>query len=234
MGKSVLKIVAATALFGVVHSVLASRTAKRKAAEWFGERNRNGLYRAFYIGQSLVTFAALAGYIRRQPGRELYHVRGPLAGLLRLGQAAGLVHATWAARQVGVGRMLGADSLAAWWHGRPVPPEPEAQGPALGADGTLKATGPFALSRHPLNLSPLPVFWLNPRMSTNLAAFNLAATAYFVLGSLHEETRLAAAYGEPYRRYEQSDVPFYLPRVETKALTADAGGSRAAPVLPSR
>ncbi len=202
---------AATALFGLVHSALASRAAKRRAAEWFGERNRDGLYRLFYIGQSLVTFAALAAYIRRQPGRELYHVRGPLALLLRAGQAAALVHATAAARQVGVGRMLGLESLAAWQGDGPVPPEPEAQGPALGPDGEMRATGPFAWSRHPLNFSPVPVFWLNPRMTTNLLAFNLAATAYLVVGSVHEEVRLRAAYGDAYRHYQESGVAFYVP-----------------------
>jgi hypothetical protein len=46
MWKSMLKVAAATALFGVVHRVLASRTAKQAAARAFEERNRNGLYRA--------------------------------------------------------------------------------------------------------------------------------------------------------------------------------------------
>src|SRR5205823_7273032 len=118
---------------------------------------------------------------RRQPGRELYHCRGPLGVLLRAGQVAALVHATAAARQVGIGRMLGLESFAAWRREHSVPPEPEAQGPALGEDGAMKETGPFAWSRHPLNFSPVPVFWLNPRMTSNLLAFNLAATAYLVV-----------------------------------------------------
>jgi protein-S-isoprenylcysteine O-methyltransferase Ste14 len=210
MWRGMLKVAAATAVFGLVHSALASRAAKRKAAELLGERDRNGLYRLFYIGQSLATFAALAAYARRQPGRELYHVRGPLAWALRAGQAA-LVHATAAARQVGVGRMLGLASFAAWLGRGPVPPEPEAQGPAPSDDGAMRATGPFAWSRHPLNFSPLPVFWLNPRMTTNLLAFNVAATAYLVVGSVHEEARLRAAYGDAYRDYQASGVAFYLP-----------------------
>jgi hypothetical protein len=45
MWRSMLKVAAATAAFGVVHSILASRPAKRAAARTFGERNRNGLYR---------------------------------------------------------------------------------------------------------------------------------------------------------------------------------------------
>lgn len=51
-----LKVAAATAVFCVVHSVLASRTAKRAAARTFGERKRNGLYRVAYIGESFMAF----------------------------------------------------------------------------------------------------------------------------------------------------------------------------------
>ena len=224
---------AATALFGLVHSLLASRAAKRKAAELFGPRNRNGLYRVFYLGQSLVTFAGLAAYVYRQPGRELYHVRGPAKLLLRTGQAIAVVHATAAARQVGFVEILGLKSFEAWRRGEPVPPEPEAQGPALAADGAMRATGPFRWSRHPLNLSPTPVFWLNPRMTTNLLAFNLAATLYLIVGSIHEEARLHAAYGDAYEDYPQSGVPFYLPlpRTAIGLLAPPLNGS--ADALPS-
>src|SRR5947209_2269375 len=109
MWRSMLKVMAATAAFGLVHSALASRRAKQAAAEHFGERNRNGLYRVFYLGQSVVTFGMLAAYMRRQPSRELYRVRGPLALLLHAGQVAALVQATAAARQVGIRRILGLE-----------------------------------------------------------------------------------------------------------------------------
>jgi len=218
MWRGMIKAAAATAAFGLVHSFLASRGAKRAAARAFGERNRNGLYRVFYLAQSAVTFAALAAYVRGLPGRELYRVRGPLAWLMRAGQAGALLLATAAARQVGVRRILGLESFLAWLGDGPVPPEPEAQGPALDAEGLGRDAGPFAWSRHPLNLAPLAVFWLRPRMTTTLLAFNAAATAYLVVGSLHEETRLREAYGESYAAYRRSGVPFYLPAPERCAF----------------
>lgn len=211
MWRSMFKVMAATAAFGVVHSVLASRTAKRAAARGFGERNHNGLYRVFYIGQSLVTFGMLAAYIRRQPSRELYRVEGPLALLMHAVQAGALVYATSAAGQVGLLRITGLENFLAWLGHGPVPPEPEAQGPALDEEGRRHAAGPFAWSRHPLNFAPLPIFWFWPRMTTNLLAFNAAATVYLVVGSLHEEARLLEAYGDDYDAYRQSGVPFYLP-----------------------
>jgi protein-S-isoprenylcysteine O-methyltransferase Ste14 len=218
MWRSMLKVMAATAAFGLVHSALASRAAKRAAARTFGERNRNGLYRVFYIGQSLVTFGLLAAYVRRQPGRELYRVEGPLAFLMHAVQAGAIVYATSAASQVGLRRITGLESLLAWLGDGPVPPEPEAQGPALDGEGRGRAAGPFAWSRHPLNFAPVPVFWLWPRMTTNLLAFNAAATAYLAVGSLHEEARLRDAFGDDYDAYRNSGVPFYLPAPQRSGL----------------
>ena len=218
MWRSMFKVAAATAVFGVVHSLLASRPAKRSAARTFGERNRNGLYRVFYIGQSLVTFGLLAAYIRRQPSCELYRIEGPLAFLMHAIQAGALVYATSAAGQVGWRRITGLESLLAWLGAGPVPPEPEAQGPALDDEGRSHAAGPFAWSRHPLNLAPLPILWLWPRMTTNLLAFNAAATIYLVVGSLHEEARLREEFGEDYDAYVNSGIPFYVPAPERSSL----------------
>jgi len=218
MWRSMLKVAAATAVFGAVHSALASSAAKRAATNCFGERNRNGLYRVFFIGQSLGTFAVLAAYIRRQPSRELYHIRGPLAMAMHAGQLAALGAATAAAHQVGIPRIVGVESFRAWLGDGPVPPEPEAQGPALDSEGLSHAAGPFVWSRHPLNFAPLPIFFLWPRMTTSLLAFSLASTVYLALGSLHEEARLRETWGERYTAYERSGVPFYLPLPRPGAL----------------
>ena len=208
------RIAAATVLFALVHSALASRVAKAAATRLLGARARDGWYRAFYNAQALATTGALVVWALRQPDRTLYHVRGPLALLMRGGQLAGLAFGAAAVREVGLARMAGATSLAAWSRGAPdVPPEPEAQGPAPDTTGRLRTGGPFAVVRHPLNLMPLPVLWLNPVMTVNLAAGSALATLYLVLGSRHEEARLLARHGGEYEAYRRSGVPFYLPRL---------------------
>ena len=212
-----LKVMAATAIYGMLHSAVASLAAKRATAETFGPRNRDGLYRGFYIVQSLVTFGVLARYAWGQPNRELYRIRRPFAGLMHAGQVAAIVYATWAARQVGVRRITGMESFLAWTGDGPVPAEPEAQGPALDDEGRRNPIGPFAWSRHPLNFVPVPIFWLWPRMTTNLLAFNVAATAYLVLGSIHEEARLRRVYGDGYESYTRSGVSFYMPNPNRNA-----------------
>lgn len=211
MARGVGRAVMATAAFAVVHSVLASAPVKRLAARVLGVRRRNALYRPFYIGQSLVASGFLFFYIARLPTRTVYRIEGGAARLLRIGQAAGVLWAAWAAWEVGLSGMSGLRSLSAWRARGPVPPEPEAQGPVLAADGEMRVAGPFRITRHPLNLAPVPVFWLAPHLTTRRLAFNLAATAYLVLGSLHEESRLYSAYGAAYARYMESGVPFYWP-----------------------
>jgi protein-S-isoprenylcysteine O-methyltransferase Ste14 len=196
-----------------------------------GERNRNGLYRAFYIGQSIATFGALALYARRQPDQVLYEAKGGLAAAMRGAQILSLPVATYAAAQVGLRRITGIESVSQWRRSGPVQPEPEAQGPAL-KNGELCTTGPFRWSRHPLNFWPMLLFWFNPKMTTNLLAFNLVATAYLYIGSAHEEARLRAAYGQKYIEYQNSNVPFYTPLLATRDPSAPALFNDTQPELP--
>lgn len=205
------RVMAATALYGIFHSAVASLAAKRGAAAVFGSRNRNGLYRPFYILQSFVTFGLFARYAWNQPHRQLWQLHGPAAMVMHLGQLAAFAYATWAARQVGVRRITGLANFWRWIRGQDVEQEPEAQGPALDEEGLSNPIGPFALSRHPLNFVPVVIFWLWPRMNTNLLAYNIVMTAYLVLGSVHEEARLRAAYGAHYERYVARSTSFYVP-----------------------
>lgn len=210
MPRAALKTALATTLFAVVHSALASSGAKRAAARRVGEERRNALYRPLYIAQSLVTFGALAAYIATRPKTTLYDVRGPGRLALRAGQGAAVAWAVWAAREVGFARITGARGLVDWALGRDVAPEPAAQGPAREGRG-MRATGPFRFTRHPLNLAPLPLFLLQPTMTTRWAAFTAVSALYLVAGSVHEEKRLAEAYGRTYERYRTEGPRFYLP-----------------------
>jgi protein-S-isoprenylcysteine O-methyltransferase Ste14 len=215
-----VRVLAATSLYAVVHTCFASRSTKRSVAALLGNRNAHGLYRPFYLLQSLVTMGVLIWYIRRQPGSEIYRLKGAARVGCRLLQGAGLCWAVWSAYEVGLAEILGIRGLLEWVSGRrTIAPAPEAQGPALWPDGRLGVAGPFCWSQHPLNFAPLVVIWCNPRLTTRLLAFNVVSSVYLVLGSWHEAVRLRVAYGSPYEEYMRSGVGFYLPAIHGSSAT---------------
>ncbi|HEY0156096.1 MAG TPA: hypothetical protein VGF28_02250 [Thermoanaerobaculia bacterium] len=217
--RSALKVVLATGVFAIVHSLLANTKAK----EAFAARVPFGreLYRVAYNAQAVLAFGGLVYYIARRPKRTLYRIRGPLAGLMRLGQFAGVAWAVAAARATGIATLSGVDNLIAIrTTGMPARQAPAAQGPEADESGALRARGPFTVVRHPLNVAPLAPFWLTPHMTTRRLAFNVVATAYLVLGSLHEEKRLLQQYGDAYRQYQRDGVPFYVPSLARRRRVA--------------
>jgi methanethiol S-methyltransferase len=211
--KTAVKMSMATLGFALVHSALASRSAKQAARKWLGNETYEHGYRLFYTMQAGLTFLVLLRYGARLPSMTLYVVKGPAAWLLRCGQLAGVLHLYRAASEVGIARLARLANLHAYLHGKPALPGPLAQGPEIEASGRLTSGGFYAWSWHPLNFSGLPIFWLTPHMTDKRLVFNLVSTAYFILGSMHEATRLRAGYGSMYREYEQSGIPFYWPRV---------------------
>lgn len=223
MFKSIIKIGAATILFAGVHSLLASRSAKRKAAALVGEKQRNALYRPLYNAQSLIAFGALLWYGVRLPDRELYRMSGATAWAMRIIQFYFLLFLFDGARQIGFLNFAGLPNLLDWITGKEkVRREPEGQVPALGIDGQMKAGGPFRFPRHPLNFGMLQILWLMLRMTANLAAFNLITTVYLVVGSMHEEKRLKKIYGQAYEDYRKSGINFFIPSMPRRSITQSA------------
>lgn len=221
--QTITKTVIATLAFAAVHSALTTRQAKQMAAALVGSERSAATYRVFYVGQGLLSFAALTAYCTSLPAHTVYRIRGAGALLLRAGQLAGMVHLLAGLRHVGLKRWAGVDRLQAWRCGRDMPIAPVAQGPELTEDGRLSAGGPYRWSRHPLNFSGVPLFWLTPHMTTRRLAFNVVATIYLMLGSLHEEARLRSAYGEAYERYLRSRVPFFWPGLRRGQSISSSG-----------
>jgi protein-S-isoprenylcysteine O-methyltransferase Ste14 len=95
-------------------------------------------------------------------------------------------------------------------------------------DGELRLDGPFRFTRHPANWGPLPTLLLFPHMTVNRAVLAGLSVAYLLMGSVHEEIRLRAAYGDAYDRY-RGRVPFLVPLPSGLAWP---GRSRVAQVGP--
>jgi hypothetical protein len=194
-----LRVALAVGLFGVVHSILAADRTKRWFAQLAGERRRDSLYRPLYNGIAVVSTGALVTYAMRQKSKTLYQARG-LARYAMLGaQAVAAIELTRGLAIIGIPEFLGI---------RPTD-DSEGQGPSRRGEA-LHIAGPFRYSRHPLNALTIILLWLNPRMTTTVFGFNIAATLYLVLGSMHEESRLLRRYGPVYEAYRQEGPRFLL------------------------
>jgi protein-S-isoprenylcysteine O-methyltransferase Ste14 len=210
------RVVLVCALWALIHSMLASKQAKDLARRVAGPRYRDGLYRVAYNVQAVVSLIWAARWFSRLPDRELYRARPPLSWLLRVGQAASLGVLLSGVKVIGVMDFAGLTRLRGLLSGLDLGPEPEAQGPPINiVDGEVVKEGAFRFTRHPGNLGAMGFFLLLPRMTTNRAVLTALVALYVVLGSMHEEYRLRAAYGGAYERYRRS-VPFLIPRPSRK------------------
>jgi protein-S-isoprenylcysteine O-methyltransferase Ste14 len=196
--------------FGAIHSLLAARFIKEWVRRRWGDRHFDGLYRIGFNALAVVMFAGLLRRFARLSDRELYHIRPPFSVPMRLVQVIAVLMALDANTRIGIGRITGIQGFWEWLRGRrPIEQNP-AQGPQLQGNLAFRTGGAFQLSRHPNNVVPLLLCIANPRMTVRFLTLTLVSGMYLVLGSVHEERRLRAAYGSRYDRYRKGKS-FYLP-----------------------
>jgi protein-S-isoprenylcysteine O-methyltransferase Ste14 len=209
-GFAPLRVVGICSLWALVHSVLASKQVKDLIRRVAGSRYRDGLYRLIFNAQSVVSLLWAARRFSRLPDKDLYHARPPWSWLFRASQVASLGVLLSGVRVMGILRFAGLTPLRDLLTGSDVRPAPEAQGPPVGSDDEVVRAGAFRFSRHPGNLGALGFFLFLPRMTANRAVLVALVALYVVLGSMHEEYRLRAAYTAAYERYRRV-VPFLVP-----------------------
>ncbi|MBI9049156.1 MAG: isoprenylcysteine carboxylmethyltransferase family protein [Anaerolineaceae bacterium] len=188
-------MIAAVAVFGVAHSIMASMWLKGIIAGCC-KKNFERFYRLLYNLVATVTLLPVLGLVLYLPDKELYRIPFPWALLTMAIQGLCLWGMVVTMGRSGTGRFLGIDQFLAI--------DPSEQTEELVVDGW------YYWVRHPIYLFSLFFIWLMPMMSMNVLGLNIGLTIYLFIGTLLEERKLEAAFGETYVQYKQK-TPMILP-----------------------
>lgn len=191
-----LLVFLATAAWGVLHSWLAAFSTKATARRIFGD-SVDRFYRLVYVLIAVATLLPILGMVAFLASRVLWVIPSPWIYLTLAIQFLTLVALVATILQTDVMAFAGLRQVLE--PGRP-------------SDDQLVQSGFYRLVRHPLYLFSLVLFWLFPYMTDLTLAFFLAATFYFMLGTIPEERKLLATFGEQYRQYRR-EVPWMFPRL---------------------
>lgn len=180
------------ALWGIVHSILASLGFK----DFLRRRLGNGFmkfYRLLYNLFAVVSFLPILYLLMVLPDQILYQVPPPWSYLMIAGQLISVLLLFAAAAQTDMLAFVGLRQLTA---------EQEKSG--------LVIRGLYRFVRHPLYTFTLLILWLSPSVTLNAFVVYVALTIYVLIGAVFEERKLLREFGQEYASYK-SVTPMLIP-----------------------
>jgi protein-S-isoprenylcysteine O-methyltransferase Ste14 len=189
---SVVTLIVAMAIWGAVHSFLASLAVK-SFFQRYGGAGFMRFYRLLYNLFSVLSFLPILWLAAVLPDRPLYRIPLPWNLFMLSGQGIAAVLLLIGVLQTGPLSFAGVRQLF------------EEEKPA-----SLVTSGLYRYVRHPLYTAGLLFLWLTPVMTLNRLTFYLAATLYILIGAVFEERKLLREFGEAYARYQHS-TPMLIP-----------------------
>lgn len=191
-----LLLVAASILWGVVHSLTASHRAKGMFARRFGQVFSERYYRLGYNLFSIVTILPILALLVLLPDRFLYSIPAPWVYLTLAGQVLAVVALMAGVLQTGALDFAGIGQLI------------RTEQPAA---PNLTTHGLYRYVRHPLYTAGLVFLWLTPEMTLNRLALWIVFSLYLVIGAYFEERKLLRDFGQQYADYK-ARTPMLIPR----------------------
>lgn len=180
------------ALWGIVHSLLASIRFKNSLRHLFGERLMK-FYRLFYNIFAVISILPVLYLMIVLPDRVLYQIPSPWSFLMRAGQVISVLLLLVAVLQTDVLSFVGLRQLF----------EEEKK-------GNLVIHGLYRFVRHPLYTFSLGILWLSPSVTVNTFIVYAALTIYILIGIVFEERKLLSEFGQDYAAYK-SITPMLIP-----------------------
>jgi len=190
---SVLKIILAVAVWGLVHSLLASLLAKDTFRVWLGKGFMR-VYRLAYNAFSVISFAPILWWTATLPNAPLYQVPAPWSYVMWTGQGLSALMLLVGVLQTDTLSFVGLSQLFE-----------EKEKPS-----SLVTRGLYRYMRHPLYTAGLLFLWLTPSVSINSLTLYIASTLYILAGIYFEERKLLREFGAAYAEYRRS-APMLIP-----------------------
>jgi len=181
--------------YGLIHSLLASQTAKRVVAGWLGADFEQRWYRLTFNIMAGGTLLPVLVMFLLLPDQRIYAIPMPWVLFTLLVQAAAGLGLLMAVSATGSAEFLGLRQMF----------QPQKKQPSI-----LKTGGLYAVVRHPIYTCSIILLWLMPVMSWNMLGLVIGSTLYFFTGVVFEERKLLAEFGEEYAAYRRS-VPMIVP-----------------------
>jgi len=191
-------ILLAGAIFGPIHSLLATLEIKAKVEGWLGQAGKK-YYRFFYVVIASLTTLGYAGLVLVFPDKLIYKIPFPYVIITSLLEIGAIVAASRCVLDSRPMSFIGVDVLL----------NPKLSVP----DEKLVTSGFYRWMRHPIYTFSLVVIWLSPLMTWNLLALFLGMSAYMLVGSWFEEKKLLRQFGEAYAEY-QKKTPAFIPKIK--------------------
>lgn len=191
-------ILLAGAVFGVIHSTLASNGVKTLAARMFGEKSRKYYRLGFVLLATLMTFAYLSLVILL-PDRLIYLIPTPWVYLTLLIQLSALGGIILSFGQINTSDFLGINVLthSRYAHSGEIQPK-------------LVTGGFYRRVRHPIYTCTILFLIFFPGMSWNLLALTIGITVYMLVGAIFEEKKMVQTFAADYVEY-RNKTPMFLP-----------------------
>ena len=183
---SIVILLLALTLWGIVHSILASNFAK----DMLG---RAGFYRLGYNIFAVLSFAPVLYLMRVLPDQLVYQIPAPWSIFMLGGQIIAALLLLTAFLQTDALSFVGLRQLF----------ENE-------KTGLLVTRGLYRVVRHPLYTFGLLFIWLTSTLSQNSLTVYIGATLYTLVGAYFEERKLLRDFGDAYVEYRRV-TPMLIP-----------------------
>ncbi len=187
---SIFILLLALAIWGVVHSFLASHLAKDLFRLKLGSMD---FYRLAYNIFAAISFLPILYLMATLPNKLVYEVPSPWNLVVFGGQLLSILLLVIAFLQTDSLSFVGLRQLF----------EKE-------ESGALVVHGLYKIVRHPLYTFSLLFIWLTPSVSQNSLTVYIGSTLYILVGVYFEERKLLREFGESYADYKKN-TPMLIP-----------------------